>query len=86
MLPWVGGGTGGRLDAELSEGRVMVVVRLEWVVCRCVLLMVDRGSWIEHEQILARILCAPAAPLSYVDIGTLVESWVLSFFHWCTYS
>ena len=43
MLPWVGGGTGGRLDAELSEGRVMVVVRLEWVVRRCVLLMVDRG-------------------------------------------
>ena len=81
MLPWVGGGTGGRLDAELSEGRVMVVVRLEWVVCRCVLLMVDRGLN------ASRFLCGfPAGPLSYVDIGTLVESWVLSFFHWCTYS
>ena len=48
---------------------------------------VDGRSWIEREQILAaQILCALAAPLSYVDIGTLVESWVLSFFHWCTYS
>jgi len=85
MLPWVGGGTGGRLDAELSEGRVMVVVRLEWGGSP--LCSVDGRSWIEREQeILARILCAPAAPLSYVDIGTLVESWVLSFFHWCTYS
>ncbi len=43
MLSWVGGGTDGRLDTELSEGRVMVVVRLEWVVRHCVLLMVDRG-------------------------------------------
>ena len=38
-------------------------------------------SWIERERILAQILCAPAAPLSYVDIGTLVESWVLSFLY-----